>query len=426
MDGKSREGMFYIDKTGNATARAPDDEPAFVQPVAQVGRESHEAFALSGPVQQHLVLAHHDALWRSGQWPVVRDDGPPSTKRQEALCVTLVDANAQPVTLKSLTGSQPRSALLQLPRRLRGRAARTLRRVLSPLGSALTTARRPAPRLTRSRSEARAWRLAHILHSTGPDAVQAPLRRPGRAAQGRAESPDATAPDARSNRRRPGSPGGARRLDRAARRTLPARRRRRIQRRQERVHQRARRQPVLEEGVTPTTAQINVLQYGDRTGRQVRDAVVDASPRPCRSCATCTSSTRPAPTPSSASTSGSPPTSCPRSDLVLFVTSRRSPLHGNRARLPRADPRAGARRSSSSSTRSTSCEGDGQIDEVRGFVRRRTRRRCSGFTPEIFPVSAQAGAAREAGRAGAVDGEPLRRARALHRRRRSTRPVASG
>ena len=106
IDGKSREGTFYIDKTGNSTGRAPDDEPAFVQPVAQVGRESHEAFALSGPVQSSTSFSRITMLVGdlvSGQ--LFATIGPPSTKRQEVLRVTLVDANAQPVTLKSLTGN---------------------------------------------------------------------------------------------------------------------------------------------------------------------------------------------------------------------------------------------------------------------------------------------------------------------------------
>jgi hypothetical protein len=106
IDGKSREGTFYIDKTGNSTARAPAGEPPFVQPVAEVGRESHEAFALSGPVQSSTSFSRITMLFGdlvSGR--LFATIGPPATKPQEVLRVTLVDANDQPVTLKSLTGN---------------------------------------------------------------------------------------------------------------------------------------------------------------------------------------------------------------------------------------------------------------------------------------------------------------------------------
>ena len=68
---------------------------------------------------------------------------------------------------------------------------------------------------------------------------------------------------------------------------------------------------VAEEGVTPTTAQINILQYGETPGRAEPRAISPGRDRArSPSCATCTSSTRRARTRSSASTSGSPPSSC--------------------------------------------------------------------------------------------------------------------
>ena len=141
VDGKSREGTFYIDRTGNSTGRAPDGEPAFVQPVAEVGREIHEPFALSGPVQSSTSFSRITMLVRrSDQWPVVRDDraadeqaagsAPRHARRRQCAAGHVEEPDRE---------RSPRSALLQLPRRLSGRAARTYRRVLSPFGSALTT-----------------------------------------------------------------------------------------------------------------------------------------------------------------------------------------------------------------------------------------------------------------------------------------------
>jgi Glucose / Sorbosone dehydrogenase len=50
VDGRSREGSFFIDPLGNAVARIPADEAGFVKPVAEVGRERAPSFALAGPV----------------------------------------------------------------------------------------------------------------------------------------------------------------------------------------------------------------------------------------------------------------------------------------------------------------------------------------------------------------------------------------
>ena len=84
IDGKSREGTFYVDKTGNSTARAPAGEPAFIQPVAEVGRESHEAFALSGPVQSSTSFSRITMLFGdlvSGR--LFATIGPPAAKPQQ-------------------------------------------------------------------------------------------------------------------------------------------------------------------------------------------------------------------------------------------------------------------------------------------------------------------------------------------------------
>ena len=50
---------------------------------------------------------------------------------------------------------------------------------------------------------------------------------------------------------------------------------------------------IVQEGVTPTTAQINVLQYGDTIERHVRESALHVITARFRSSATSTSSTRP-------------------------------------------------------------------------------------------------------------------------------------
>ena len=50
VDGRSREGSFFIDQLGNSVGRIQADEAGFVKPVAEVGRESAPLFGLEGPV----------------------------------------------------------------------------------------------------------------------------------------------------------------------------------------------------------------------------------------------------------------------------------------------------------------------------------------------------------------------------------------
>ena len=133
--------------------------------------------------------------------------------------------------------------------------------------------------------------------------------------------------DADQIRRRARASAGARPLDRAARRAVPARHRRRVQRRQERVHQCAARQPGgRRRGHADHRAdqRAPVRRHHRAAGARVQPARHHRA-GPARS-AKSTSSTRQAPTPSSASTRRSPSEFVPRSDLVLFVTSADRPF----------------------------------------------------------------------------------------------------
>ena len=102
--GQSREGTFRIDRTGNSTARAPVGEPPFIDPVAEFGRQQHEPIAASGPVHSDRSFSRITLLFGdlvSGR--LFATIGPPSSKRQDVLSVTIVDRNGQPVTLKGMT-----------------------------------------------------------------------------------------------------------------------------------------------------------------------------------------------------------------------------------------------------------------------------------------------------------------------------------
>lgn len=106
-DGRSREGTFYIDRTGNSTAKAPLDEPGFIQPVAEFGREKATQVAVSGPV--HSTTSFQTITFLFGDLvsgAVYAVTGPPSTLHQPVLAVSLVDGQGQPVSLTALAKAQ--------------------------------------------------------------------------------------------------------------------------------------------------------------------------------------------------------------------------------------------------------------------------------------------------------------------------------
>jgi small GTP-binding protein len=143
---------------------------------------------------------------------------------------------------------------------------------------------------------------------------------------------------------------------------------------------------VAQEGVTPTTAQINVLQYGDSLSRQVRDAALHVI-------------TAPAPILRDIHIVDTPGTNAiireheaitaefvPRSDLVLFVTSADRPFtETERAFLEQV--RGWGKKVVIVINKIDILEG-AQVEEVRAFVAD-SARALLGFSPEIFPVSAR-------------------------------------
>jgi small GTP-binding protein len=143
---------------------------------------------------------------------------------------------------------------------------------------------------------------------------------------------------------------------------------------------------VAQEGVTPTTAQINVLQYGETASREVKDANLHVI-------------TAPAPILRDIHIVDTPGTNAiireheaiterfvPRSDLVLFVTSADRPFtETERAFLEQV--RAWGKKIVIVINKIDTLTAP-QVDEVRDFVAE-SARVLLGFNPEIFPVSAR-------------------------------------
>jgi pimeloyl-ACP methyl ester carboxylesterase len=102
-DGKTREGTFYIGPDGVAQAAVASDEPAFVSPVAQFGREAAKAFGGSGSVSSSVSFRRISALFAdlpSGL--LFATTGSRAAQRQDVFRVALVDKDAKPVTLLQL------------------------------------------------------------------------------------------------------------------------------------------------------------------------------------------------------------------------------------------------------------------------------------------------------------------------------------
>jgi small GTP-binding protein len=144
---------------------------------------------------------------------------------------------------------------------------------------------------------------------------------------------------------------------------------------------------VVQEGVTPTTAQINVLEYGETIARQVREAALHAI-------------TAPAPLLRDLHIVDTPGTNAiireheritsgfvPRSDLVLFVTSSDRPFtETERSFLEQI--RNWGKKVVLVVNKIDILEEERQIEEVTTFVADNARA-LLGMVPEIFPVSAR-------------------------------------
>ena len=144
---------------------------------------------------------------------------------------------------------------------------------------------------------------------------------------------------------------------------------------------------VVTEGVTPTTAQINVLQYGDTIERHVRESNLHVI-------------TAPSPLLREIHIVDTPGTNAiireheaitsefvPRSDLVLFVTSADRPFTETE-RVFLEQVRGWGKKVVVVINKIDILESARDVEDVRSFVAENARA-LLGFSPEIFPVSAR-------------------------------------
>ena len=144
---------------------------------------------------------------------------------------------------------------------------------------------------------------------------------------------------------------------------------------------------VAAEGVTPTTAQINILQYGESLDRQVREANLHVISAPAEILREIHIVDTPGTNAIIREHEAITAEFVPRSDLVLFVTSADRPFtETERAFLEQV--RGWGKKVVIVINKIDILDGERQVDEVRGFVAENARA-LLGFSPEIFPVSAR-------------------------------------
>jgi small GTP-binding protein len=144
---------------------------------------------------------------------------------------------------------------------------------------------------------------------------------------------------------------------------------------------------VAQEGVTPTTAQINVLQYGDTLDRTVREANLHVITAPAEILREIHIVDTPGTNAIIREHEAITADFVPRSDLVLFVTSADRPFtETERAFLEQV--RGWGKKVVVVINKIDILDGERQIEEVRAFVADNARA-LLGFSPEIFPVSSR-------------------------------------
>ena len=144
---------------------------------------------------------------------------------------------------------------------------------------------------------------------------------------------------------------------------------------------------VAQEGVTPTTAQINVLQYGDTLDRKVREAKLHVITAPADILREIHIVDTPGTNAIIREHEAITTEFVPRSDLVLFVTSADRPFTETE-RLFLEQVRGWGKKVVIVINKIDILDGERQVEEVRAFVAEHARA-LLGFGPEIFPVSAR-------------------------------------
>ncbi len=143
---------------------------------------------------------------------------------------------------------------------------------------------------------------------------------------------------------------------------------------------------VAQEGVTPTTAQINILKYGEKPDRQIRESSLHVISAPAEILREIQIVDTPGTNAIIREHEAITADFVPRSDLVLFVTSADRPFtETERAFLEQV--RAWGKKVVVVINKIDILD-DAQVQEIRTFVAEGVRA-LLGFSPEIFPVSAR-------------------------------------
>jgi small GTP-binding protein len=144
---------------------------------------------------------------------------------------------------------------------------------------------------------------------------------------------------------------------------------------------------VVEEGVTPTTAQINILQHGERLDRQVREPHLHVITAPVDLLREIHIVDTPGTNAVIREHEKITADFVPRSDLVLFVTSADRPFtETERAFLEQV--RAWGKKIVVVINKVDILDGEREVATVRSFVADNARA-LLGFSPEVFPVSSR-------------------------------------
>ncbi len=148
-------------------------------------------------------------------------------------------------------------------------------------------------------------------------------------------------------------------------------------------------QPVLEEGVTPTTTRIHLLKYGPEVSRTAQGAALDIITAPLDLLQEINIVDTPGTNAIQREHEAITEEFVPRADMVLFVTSADRPFtESERAFLERI--RNWGKKVVVVLNKIDILESDAQVQEIETFITENARA-LLGFTPEVFPVSAKQG-----------------------------------
>src|SRR5574341_780920 len=146
-------------------------------------------------------------------------------------------------------------------------------------------------------------------------------------------------------------------------------------------------QPVLPEGVTPTTTQINILRYGEQSGRQFENENAQVMTAPVDMLAEISIVDTPGTNAIIREHEAITAQFVPRSDLVLFITSADRPFTESE-RLFLEKIRDWGKKVVVVLNKVDLFRSDAELEQVQGFIAENARL-LFGLTPEIFPVSAR-------------------------------------